>query len=452
MNSQRLFRFLLPTAISALTVMAQTGSGTVRGVVTDASSAVVAGAAVSITHTDTMRKYSTTANEAGFFVFPPVQPGNYEIIATSPGMETWKGAFLLAVGQTAEIRSALKIGAVTTQLSVGDAAPLLTTTEATISRNLERARIEQLPIDGRSIANLVLLSTPGLVGGQDGAINPINTGLRDAVELYQDGAVKKNRDVGDWAGRLPGVDSVQELRVETSLSSAKFDRPGSVILSTRSGTNSVHGSLFETNRNSGMGVARRRQDFFAKPPHYVRNEFGGSVGGPVFVPKIYNGKNRTFFFTSYELLRQVSASTSSTTMPTMAMRNGDYSGLVDSLGRLTVIYDPLSTGPGPTWTRTPFPNNTIPSVLESPNAKYLYSIMPAPTFPNVNPNIGNNYFGLLSNGTSDYMSTSRIDQRIGDRDQVFGRFSLDRDRNTNGLNGVAALSGPLNQVYNYYGD
>jgi len=159
-----------------------------------------------------MRKYSTTTNEAGFFVFPPVQPGNYEIIATSPGMETWKGAFLLAVGQTAEIRAALKTGAVTTQVTVGDAAPLLTTTEATISRNLERARIEQLPIDGRSIANLVLLSTPGLVGGQDGAINPINTGLRDAVELYQDGAVKKNRDVGDWAGRLPGVDSVQELR------------------------------------------------------------------------------------------------------------------------------------------------------------------------------------------------------------------------------------------------
>jgi len=108
MHSQRLFRLLLLTAISALTVMAQTGSGTVQGVVTDASSAVVAGAAVSITHTDTMRKYSTTTNEAGFFVFPPVQPGNYEIIATSPGMETWKGAFLLAVGQTAEIRPALK--------------------------------------------------------------------------------------------------------------------------------------------------------------------------------------------------------------------------------------------------------------------------------------------------------------------------------------------------------
>ena len=452
MLSQRVFRFILLTFMSALALLAQTGSGTVQGVVKDSSAAVVVGPTVTLVHTATMREYSTTGNEVGFFVFPPVQPGSYEITATSPGMETWKGSFLLAVGQTVEISPVLKVGAVSTQVTVGDAAPMVSTADATISRNLERARIEQLPIDGRSIANLVLMSTPSLVGGQDGAINPINTGLRDAVELYQDGAVKKNRDVGDWAGRLPGVDSVQELRVETSLSSAQFDRPGSVILSTKGGANTVHGSLFETNRNSGVGVARRRQDFYLKPPHYVRNEFGGSVGGPVFIPKVYNGKNRTFFFTSYELLRQVSASTASTTMPTDAMRNGDYSGLVDSLGRLTTIYDPLSTGAGPSWTRTQFPNNTIPAVRESPNAKYLYSIMPEPTFPTVNPNIANNYFGLLSNATSDSMSTSRIDQRIGDRDQVFGRFSVDRDHNTYGQNSVAALTGPLNLVYNYYGD
>src|ERR1035437_6471841 len=126
----------------------------------------------------------------------PVQPGSYEITTTSPGMETWKGSFLLAVGQTAEISPVLKVGAVTTQVTVGDAAPLVSTSDATISRNLEHARIEQLPVDGRSISNLVLTSTPSLVGGQDGAINPIDTGLRDAVELYQDGAVKKNRDVG----------------------------------------------------------------------------------------------------------------------------------------------------------------------------------------------------------------------------------------------------------------
>jgi len=157
--------------------------------------------------------------------------------------------------------------------------------------------------------------------------------------LYQDGAVIKNRDVGDWSGRLPGVDSVEELRVETSMSSAQFNRPGSVILSTKSGTNTVHGSAFETNRNSDMGVARRRQDFYTKPPHYVRNEFGVSFGGPVYIPKVYNGKNKTFFFVSYEALRTRSASTSSTTVQTDAMRNGDYSGMVDAQGRLTTIYD-----------------------------------------------------------------------------------------------------------------
>src|SRR6516162_5048771 len=173
-----------------------------------------------------------------------------------------------------------RVGSLSTQVTVaGEAAPLVTTTDSTISENLERTRIEQLPSDGRSIANLVMMATPGLYGGQDGNINPINMGLRDAVELYQDGAVIKNRDVGDWSGRLPGVDSVEELRVETSMSSAQFDRPGSVILSTKSGTNSMHGSLFETNRNSGVGVARRRQDYYTKPPHYVRNEFGGSLGG-----------------------------------------------------------------------------------------------------------------------------------------------------------------------------
>src|SRR4029077_20007698 len=128
--------------------------------------------------------------------------------------------------------------------------------------------------------------------------------------------------VGDWSGRLPGVDSVQELRVETSLSSAQFDRPGSVIPSTRRGTNRLHGSLFETNRNSGVGIARRRQDFFTKAPHYVRNEFGGSLGGPVYIPKVYDGRNRTFFFTSYEALHLVSASSYSTSVQTDAMRQG----------------------------------------------------------------------------------------------------------------------------------
>ena len=457
MCRHRVYRFALLIAMFALTLTAQTGSGRVQGVVRDATSAVIAGASVTIVNTATAVKSSTTSNEAGFFAFPPVVPGSYGIKIEATGMETWEGKFLLQVGQTAEISLVLRVGAVSTHVTVaGEAAPLVPTTDATLSENLERTRIEQLPSDGRSIANLVMMATPGLYGGQDGNINPINMGLRDGVELYQDGAVIKNRDVGDWSGRLPGVDSVEELRVETSMSSAQFDRPGSVILSTKSGTNGVHGSLFETNRNSGIGVARRRQDFFTKPPHYVRNEFGGSMGGPVYIPKLYNGKNRTFFFTSYEALRLVSASTFSTSMQTDAMRQGDYSGLVDSLGRLTTIYDPLSTGAAPAWIRTPFPNNTIPVTRESPNAKYLLSVMPEPTFPNVNPSVASNWFGVTPSATSDYMVTSRIDQRVSDRDQLFGRVSVGHDKVLNVSAGgpatIPPLSGPLNWVLGTYHD
>jgi hypothetical protein len=223
--------------------MAQTGSGTVQGIVRDTSSAVIAGAQVSITNTGTMRKYTTTTNGVGFFGFPPAQPGSYEIKVEAPGMQAWEGKFLLVVGQTAEISPVLKVGAIANEITVaGDVAPLVTTTDSTISTNLERTRIEQLPLNGRSISNLAMLATPGMFNGQDGSINPILNGLRDSVEMYYDGAVLKNRDTGDFSGRLPGLDSIQELRVETSLSSAKFERPGSVILSTRSGGNQVHGS------------------------------------------------------------------------------------------------------------------------------------------------------------------------------------------------------------------
>ncbi|MFB3826101.1 MAG: carboxypeptidase-like regulatory domain-containing protein, partial [Bryobacteraceae bacterium] len=317
MFSRRVLRFAVLIAISALALVAQTGSGTVQGVVKDATSAVIAGARVTITNTATAGKHSTITNGVGFFGFPPVQPGSYQIKVEAPGMQTWEGKVLLVVGQTAEISPVLKIGTVATEITVaGDVAPLVTTTDSTISRNLERTRIEQLPLNGRSISNLAMLTTPGMFNGQDGSINPILNGLRDSVEMYYDGAILKNRDTGDFSGRLPGLDSIQELRVETSLSSAKFERPGSVILSTRSGGNQVHGSLFETNRNSAIGVARRRQDYYDKPPYYNRNEFGGSVGGPIFIPKAYNGKDRTFFFTNLEYNRIAQKSTTSTTMPT----------------------------------------------------------------------------------------------------------------------------------------
>src|SRR5262249_31111064 len=174
MPFQRVLRLALVSFVATLVLKAQTGSGTVQGVVKDASSAVIAGASVTIVNAATQVKSSTTTNDAGFFAFPPVVPGSYEIKVEATGMQPWMGKFLLQVGQTAEISPVLHVGAVSTQVTVAEeVASLVSTTDATLSENLERTRIEQLPVDGRSIANLVMMATPGLYGGQDGSINPI---------------------------------------------------------------------------------------------------------------------------------------------------------------------------------------------------------------------------------------------------------------------------------------
>src|SRR5207247_3555675 len=247
----------------------------------------------------------------------------------------------------------------------------------TLATVVERARIEQLPLNQRNIQTLLQLTVPGLEGSSS---QPKVYGLRDsAMEILQDGVNLQDRNTGAIQSRPPGLDTIQEFRVETSVSSAKLDRPASAIMSTRSGTNEVHGSAFLTGRNSGFGVARQRQDFFTKAPHLVRNEFGASLGGPVFLPKLYNGKNRTFIFAAWEELRQRQASTTSSAVWTGAMRQGDFSGLIDGQNRRVTLYDPWSVTPGPTYSKTPYVNNQLPLARMSPLAKYMFGVTPLPT-------------------------------------------------------------------------
>jgi hypothetical protein len=414
------YRSLALFLLFALCLRAQTGTGSVRGTIKDPAGARVAGARVALLHTQTSRQYDTTANEVGFYLVPALQPGAYKITVQAAGMQTWEGQLLLQVGQTAVVDADLKVGASVTEITVvGDVTPLVTTTSATLGAVVERAQIDQLPLNGRFIQTLVVNGTPGLEGSTS---SPRVYGLRPtSMEFLQDGAVLTNRDTGDISGRPPGLDTIEEFRVETNNSSAKMNRPATTILSTKAGTNSIHGALFETHRNSAIGVARQRQDFYDKPPHLVRNEFGVSAGAPVYLPKIYNGKNRTFFFFAYEAYRQLSATTTSTTMPTMAMRQGDFSRLVDSAGRLQTLYDPWTTD-SRTWQRQQFSNNVIPLSRMSPLAKYFYSVTPEPTNSD-NPLVSSNYFGPAVSNRLDHTETVRIDHRLSDRDQLFGRFS-----------------------------
>jgi len=291
---------------------AQTGTGKIQGTVKDATGAVVPNAKVTLVHTATNNQRTSVTNDVGFYLFPAIAIGEYKVTVESPGMETWSGTLTLVAGQTAEVETVLKAGSTSTKLEVtGEITTLVTTTAATLATVVETERIQQLPIDGRSITSLLYMTTPGVLTDPNGFM-PRVYGLRNASELMEDGAIQQN---GEWGGlpyRQPGLDTVEEFRSETNNSSAKMDRPGSFVITTKSGTNSLHGSFFETARNSGIGVARARTDYYTKPPHLVRNEFGASAGGPVFIPKVYNGKNKTFFFFAYEGYRLRQASNPST--------------------------------------------------------------------------------------------------------------------------------------------
>ena len=384
--------FRLPVLFFLLTVLVcgQTGNGSLQGSVNDASGAVMPGAHLILLNLGTAREYDTTSNEVGFYAFPSLLPGRYRLTAEANGMEKWEGEFVLQVRQAAQVNPSLKIAGATTQITVaGDVSALVSTTNATLGNVLERERIEQLPLNVRKFNTLVLQNTPGM---EDYENNPRVYGLRAGnMEFTQDGVSLENRRSGMISERAPGLDTVQEFRVETNNSNARLSRPATTIASTKSGTNVLHGSMFETARHSALGTARRRQDFWTKAPLYIRNEYGVSMGGPVVLPKLYNGRNRTFFFAAYEAMSQIVRQTGNTSVPTVAMRGGDFSGLVDGTGRQYTIYDPWSTGAN--YQRVPFVGNKIPTTRQSPVAAYLYSISVLPTHNNVNPLVESNFYG-----------------------------------------------------------
>ena len=415
-------RLLWLLLAAVLVLQAQTGNGSIVGTVTDVTGAVVPNAQVTLTQKATAQTFSATTNSAGLYVFPSLVAGAYEILVSAKGMQDWKAQLTLQSMQRAEVDAPLSVGSSSTVVEVkGDVAPLVTTSDGTLSNVLERERVEQLPLNGRMFYSLIAQTTPGLqnVGSSTQTV----WGVRYATEYSQDGALMQDKYLQGMVDRPPALESVDELVATTNAASAKLSRPAVVTMSTRSGTNVIHGSLFETNRDNGYGLARKRTDVYSKAPQLVRNEFGGSIGGPVYIPKLYNGKNRTFFFFTYEGRRVMQGSSTQIAVPTAAMRNGDFSALTDSTNHGITIYDPFSTGPAPTYGRTPFPSNQIPITRQSPTAKALWSITPMPNRPDINPLAGYNYSAATADRDREYTYTMRFDHRFSDRDHMFARYT-----------------------------
>ena len=418
MFSVRIFACLAMATLLAMPAMPQASTATVSGTVKDSSGAVVPGASVLLLHTGTNVSLRTSTNEVGYFIYPGVIPGPYRLEVEVPGMQKYQAAVTVQVQQRTVLDPVLEPGQTQTSIEVQDITPMVTTDNPTLGRVLERTRIEQLPINGRDFQQL-LITVPGMEGARA-------YGERvGSAEMALDGSALTDRTRGGAQYRPPGLDTIQGFKVETNNSSAKFTRPTTIILTTKSGTNELHGTLFETHRNNAIGKARSRTDSSEKAPPLIRNEFGGTVGGPVYLPG-YDGRNRTFFFTSFEAQRYYRKSTAGYAVPTDAMRNGDFSELKNSAARLYTLYDPWTTNPA-TFQRQPFAHqggaNVIDPAKMSPMWKYLMSITPRATLPDVNPLVADNWWGPSVNNIRNWTTSTRIDHRFSERDSFYARYT-----------------------------
>lgn len=406
-------------------LLAQSGAGTIQGTVQDATSAAIPGATIQALNTATGVSVETTSNDGGFFAVKGLLAGSYRLTVAAPGMKKSENTITVQNGQVLVFNPQLTVGEVSEKVTVsGETIQLATYDSGTVNTQLDAARISQLPQNGRNVLGLAQNTVPGLEGGGTRA----NGLMGEAMEYSQDGAPMTNRNFGSPSNTsqaiLPDPDSVQEARFETLNSSAQFATPATVILTTKSGTNQIHGSVFETARNNYFGIAKARQDpSNLVAPKLIRNEFGGSVGGPIVIPKLYDGKNRTFFFFAYERFSLRRASQQLMYVPTMAMRQGDFSGLINNAGVLQQLYDPSTTqGAAMNYSRLPFSNNQIPITRISPLARTLLAATPTPTSAD-NPMVNFNLNGQNPTTQTVPNYTVRLDHVFNEKNRVYFRFT-----------------------------
>jgi hypothetical protein len=443
---------ILVLAVCGWLARAQSGAGSITGTVTDPSGAVIPGASVHVVNQGTGVTIDTKTNNVGFYDVPELFTGTYAVSASAPGMKTSTQTIELLVSQEAVINVSLTAGSVTQQVTVAaNTVQLETTDNGSITSTLENARINELPMNGRNIITLVNEVTPGLESCPESS--SCANGLEGPATVYEvDGASLENREFGgvhQGQQQMVDPDAIQEVRVQDEASGAEYAAPATAIMSTKSGTNSLHGSVFWTTRNNDFGVARSRSNPTSYvAPEYIRNEAGASVGGPVVIPHLYHGKDRTFFFFAYERYSLAQASYSEESTPTAAMRNGDFSGLVNSSNVLQTLYDPYTTtGSGAATTRSSYtsennmgtnnPNcasetNCIPLAEQSALYKTYMAMTPLPTpaLAGVSPLAGDNLDTLQNTLSVIPQENVRIDQVFNENNRAYLRYTHNKNNPT----------------------
>ena len=422
--------FLFAAAALTLAVgsaPAQTVYGSIVGDVADASGSAIPGATVTLTNLSTNITQVTTTDASGAYTFVNVLPGNYGIVVGKEGFKKLtRQPIEIQVQSGIRVDAVLEVGDVSQSVEVSGQAPLVQTQNATIGHEVETRQVQDLALNGRNVYNLVALA-PGVVpqGGTTTTGNAA-TGNVNAWGNYQIGGGAANQSASYIDGApvnisyvnstilVPTQEAVQEFRVVTNDVSPEFGRfaGGIINMSTKSGTNQIHGTAYDFLRNQDFNA----NSFFNNKAHlaraiYQQNQYGATLGGPI-------RKNRTFAFLSWEQMDLRQSTTTSTTVPTAAMRTGDFSAK-----GIPSIFDPLTTAAQANgqYGRTPFAGNVIPANRLNQAAINMENLLfPLPT----NAALATNYIVNVPRVTDYNQYNARLDHRFNDKDQMFARFSL----------------------------
>jgi Carboxypeptidase regulatory-like domain/TonB dependent receptor/TonB-dependent Receptor Plug Domain len=488
--------FVLLFAASPL--FAQVDAGAILGTVTDQSGGAINGAKVTLTSEGTGAIATFTTSADGTYKFAPVRIGSYKLDVTFQGFQgtTTKGV-VVNIGAEVVQNFSLKPGSVTQTVEVTAAAPLLESQDASVGQVVDSTSINNLPLNGRNFTFLAQMSagvnTPQADTRGNAASGAFSAnGLRPSQNNYLLDGIDNNSDTVDFLNGtnfvvLPPLDAIQEFKVQTSDFSAEFGRSGAAVLNAtiKSGTNEIHGSGWEFFRNDHLDAA----DFFENA-HQIKkgalhqNQFGVTIGGPVVIPHVFNGKNKLFFFADYEGFRRVQGTVSSGTVPTLAERNSynstaamvDFSDLLtqsgsskDILGRsfnTGQVFDPATTRPvacgvaDPVtaitvactgtetagtaigFVRDPFVGNLIPAGRLDANAIKLLNLYPLPTTSSLFSNFASSPKLYEHKNSFD----TRMDYNLNEKNQIFFRFSyVDDPQYIPGIFGGIADGGAFQQ-------
>ena len=451
------------TAIWSSTLLAQSGRGTLTGSVKDSTGAVLTKVPVLLTESNTGSSYNAVTNDQGLFNFPELPPGSYTISASAPSLEkyTQKG-ITVSVGDTGKVDIVLRIGSANETVTVTSDASQLETESSDVGTTVSTKLIEDLPLQFsgtvRNPLQFVQL-TPGFSGidtnspTEQGGFK-LNGGQQAGTDILLDGATIELASANLQMNYGVSVEAVQEFKVMTNTFDAQYGRMsgGLVNLVSKSGANLIHGSVYDFFKNKALDANSWINDYNGVPkPVDTQNDFGGIISGPVFIPKLYDGRNKTFFMFNYEGFRFNTGGNSLQSAPTAAMVNGDFSSLLNpvTVNGVTfpahILYDySTCTGVNAGLTCQPYPNNQI---TQTPDPIFKAATAYIPIASGTSPYL--NYIQQATNPVDANLWEIRIDQNLGSRQKFSGSYDYDNRPTTVYYAGQPLQTSATNQRTHY---